>query len=52
MIANTLEQLGRKRYSTFFVHKEGKKLEKTGVAVAAGGGGVEEGTNGKKKKGR
>lgn len=50
MIADTLEQLGGKRYSNVFIRKEVKKLEKTGgaaatpatPATAAGGGGVEE----------
>lgn len=35
MIAETLEQLGGKRYSNAFIRKEVKKLEKTGVAGIA-----------------
>lgn len=34
MIADTLEQLGGKRYSNAFIRKEVKKLEKTGAAAA------------------
>jgi len=35
MIADTLEQLGGKRYSNVFIRKELKKLEKAGGAAAA-----------------
>lgn len=35
MIADTLEQLGGKRYANVFIRQEVKKMEKTSGAVAA-----------------
>lgn len=36
MIADTVEQLGGKRYSNAFIRKEVKRLEKPGVAAVGG----------------